>query len=120
MLSNNFVFNPLRQPVPVFTHFAQPRPPDINQRILGPPHPGPQADRPPGAVCRPLIAEPDLLLCDAPTGNLDPTTSQRVLDLLFEQVTRSSAPLLVVTHDYGLLDRFEHQFDVRELAGRSA
>ena len=72
------------------------------------------------AICRAMITEPDLLLCDEPTGNLDPDTSGRVLDLLFEQVERLGATLFVVTHDHDLLGRFERVIDVRELTERQA
>ena len=63
------------------------------------------------AVCRALVTEPDVLLADEPTGNLDPSNKRRVLDLLLEHATAVGATLLVVTHDHDLLHRFERVID---------
>jgi ABC-type lipoprotein export system ATPase subunit len=65
------------------------------------------------AVCRALVAEPVLLLADEPTGNLDPTNTERVLDILFEAATAAGATLVTVTHEYDLLERFERTVDFR-------
>ena len=51
------------------------------------------------AIARALVAGPDLILADEPTGNLDSATSEAVLTLLAEQVSNSGAALLMVTHD---------------------
>jgi len=51
-------------------------------------------------VCRALIADPMLLLADEPTGNLDPTNTQRVLDILLDAAQASGATLITVTHDH--------------------
>jgi putative ABC transport system ATP-binding protein len=50
------------------------------------------------AIARALVHEPALILADEPTGNLDPTTAARVLDLLLDQARRSGAACLLVTH----------------------
>jgi putative ABC transport system ATP-binding protein len=50
------------------------------------------------AIARALVHEPALILADEPTGNLDPTTATRVLDLLLDQARRSGAACLLVTH----------------------
>ena len=71
-----------------------------------------QGERQRVAVCRALLLQPPLLLCDEPTGNLDPANKQHVLDILFDYVHRTGATLLAVTHDHGLLDRFDEIFDV--------
>lgn len=51
------------------------------------------------AIARALVAGPEIILADEPTGNLDSATSQAVLTLLAEQVTESGAALVMVTHD---------------------
>jgi ABC-type lipoprotein export system ATPase subunit len=60
------------------------------------------------------VTVPELLLADEPTGNLDPANKTRVLDSLFEQVARTGATLLAVTHDHALLERFDRVLDTRE------
>ncbi len=67
------------------------------------------------AVCRALIAEPDLLLADEPTGNLDPTNKTRVLEILLDEAKRRNTTLLTVTHDHDLLGRFQRVVDFRDL-----
>jgi putative ABC transport system ATP-binding protein len=67
------------------------------------------------AVCRALIAEPDLLLADEPTGNLDPTNKTRVLEILLDEAQRRNTTLLTVTHDHDLLGRFQRVIDFRDL-----
>ena len=67
------------------------------------------------ALCRALITQPRYLLADEPTGNLDPQAKTRVLDLLFEQCARVKATLLMVTHDVGLLNRFDRAIYLGEL-----
>ena len=71
-----------------------------------------QGERQRVAVCRALLLEPLLLLCDEPTGNLDPINKEHVLDILFDYARSREATLLAVTHDHGLLDRFDATFDV--------
>ncbi|MGB6852420.1 MAG: ABC transporter ATP-binding protein [Thermoanaerobaculia bacterium] len=73
-----------------------------------------QGERQRVAVCRALLAEPDLLLADEPTGNLDPTNKDRVLELFLESAEASGATLVTVTHDHDLLPRFERVIDFRE------
>lgn len=51
------------------------------------------------AVARSLVNDPDLILADEPTGNLDPYNSQSVADLLFLNAEKHHKTLLVVTHD---------------------
>jgi len=67
------------------------------------------------AVCRALIAGPELVLADEPTGSLDPANKQRVLDLLLDYVRDHDATLLAVTHDHDLLDRFGRVVDFKGL-----
>jgi putative ABC transport system ATP-binding protein len=71
-----------------------------------------QGERQRVAIARALITEPELILADEPTGNLDPHAKQQALDLLFEQCDARSTTLLMVTHDHGLLDQFTQIVDV--------
>jgi putative ABC transport system ATP-binding protein len=51
------------------------------------------------AIARALVSEPDVVLADEPTGNLDATTASEVLDLLVSQVRERDVALVLVTHD---------------------
>lgn len=72
-----------------------------------------QGERQRAAVCRALVTRPPLMLCDEPTGNLDPGNKVRVLDALFAAAADAEATLLVVTHDHELLPRFDRALDVK-------
>ena len=57
-----------------------------------------------GALARALCAQPDLLLADEPTGNLDSRTGDQVLTLLMESAKAMEQTLIIVTHDPGIAD----------------
>ena len=63
------------------------------------------------AICRALVTQPKLILSDEATGNLDPDSKARILDLLFEQASDAGASVLAVTHDHELLPRFGRVLD---------
>ncbi len=71
-----------------------------------------QGERQRVAMCRALVTRPRLLLCDEPTGNLDPRSAAAVMDLLLEQAAADGASVIVATHDHGLLDRFDRVLDL--------
>ena len=50
------------------------------------------------AIARALVHRPKLILADEPTGNLDPDTAKRILDLFAKEVRESGAATLLVTH----------------------
>jgi putative ABC transport system ATP-binding protein len=50
------------------------------------------------AIARALVHRPALVLADEPTGNLDPSTAERVMDVLIAQTKQSGAALVLVTH----------------------
>ncbi len=57
------------------------------------------------AIARALINDPEILLCDEPTGNLDSATSESIYQLLFDIKSNSGTALAIVTHDYNLSER---------------
>ena len=66
------------------------------------------------AVCRALLTEPDLLLADEPTGNLDPANKGRVLEILLDYAEAHGATLVTVTHDHDLLPSFARVIDFKD------
>ena len=75
-----------------------------------------QGERQRVAIGRALVTRPKLILADEPTGNLDPANKHRVLSLLLERAAELGATVIVVTHDHGLLDRFDRVHDVTQVA----
>ena len=62
------------------------------------------------AIARAVIARPQLLLADEPTGNVDPNLAERLLRLFIE-LNKSGTTVLIATHDIQLMD----QYDARRL-----
>ena len=57
------------------------------------------------AIARALINDPELILADEPTGNLDPITSDEIMKLLFE-ISSTGKAILMATHDYHIINKF--------------
>mgnify|MGYP000900428458 FL=1 len=57
------------------------------------------------AIARAVIARPQLLLADEPTGNVDPNLAKRLLRL-FVELNKSGTSIVIATHDIGLMDQF--------------
>ncbi len=57
------------------------------------------------AIARSLLNEPDIILADEPTGNLDPETARGIMKLLFE-ISKSERAVLMATHNYSLFREF--------------
>jgi cell division transport system ATP-binding protein len=66
------------------------------------------------SVARAFVNHPPLLLADEPTGNLDPTTSIGIMQLLY-RINRTGTTVLVATHDSHMVDRMRRR--VIELSG---
>ncbi|MGB7035876.1 MAG: cell division ATP-binding protein FtsE [Xanthobacteraceae bacterium] len=58
------------------------------------------------AIARAVIARPELLLADEPTGNVDPTLGQRLLRLFIE-LNKSGTSVVIATHDIALMDEYD-------------
>lgn len=57
------------------------------------------------AIARALLNDPQLILADEPTGNLDPEIAFSIMDLL-QSVTESGTSVIMATHNYGIIDNF--------------
>ncbi len=57
-------------------------------------------------IARALINNPQLILADEPTGNLDPVTSAEIMQLLVDVGKKTGTTMLVSTHDFMMIDRF--------------
>ena len=83
------------------THRTSHRPPELSggerQRV---------------AIARALMNQPDILLCDEPTGKLDAATSETIADLLFELHGVEQNMLIVVTHNLALVSRFQQHLQL--------
>ena len=74
-----------------------------------------QGERQRVGIARALVTQPQMILADEPTGNLDPETTNTIVQLILDQATQRQATVLMVTHDHSMLDRFDQVIDVGEL-----
>ncbi|OGW78829.1 MAG: ABC transporter ATP-binding protein [Omnitrophica bacterium RIFCSPHIGHO2_02_FULL_46_20] len=70
------------------------------------------------AVARALINEPEILLCDEPTGNLDSKTSESIYELLFSIKSKINTTLVIVSHDDKLASMVDETIRLKD--GRAA
>ncbi|MFT6096396.1 MAG: cell division transport system ATP-binding protein [Nonlabens sp.] len=57
------------------------------------------------AIARSLLNEPELIIADEPTGNLDPQTSVEIMEVL-QQINKNGNTILMATHDYALILKY--------------
>jgi cell division transport system ATP-binding protein len=70
------------------------------------------------SIARAFVNHPPLLICDEPTGNLDPDTSVGIMQLLY-RINRSGTTILMVTHDREMVDKMRKRVIALE-SGRLA
>jgi putative ABC transport system ATP-binding protein len=71
------------------------------------------------AIARAIVNAPKLIFADEPTGNLDSTTGEKIMDLLFELNRKMKCTLFIVTHDHELAARCQIQIVVKDGAVES-
>ena len=57
------------------------------------------------AVARALLNNPDIILADEPTGNLDPEKSEKIIQLL-KEINSQGTTILIATHDYSIIEKY--------------
>lgn len=65
------------------------------------------------AVARSLVNDPQLILADEPTGNLDPANAEMIGNLLFSMVDKYQKTLILVTHDMKLAEKGDIQYSIK-------
>ncbi len=58
------------------------------------------------SIARALLNQPSLILADEPTGNLDPETSEEIMQLLIAVAKEENTAILMATHDMNMVDKF--------------
>lgn len=57
------------------------------------------------AIARAILNNPELILADEPTGNLDPATSVEIMEVL-KEINNNGTTILIATHDYDIISKF--------------
>jgi len=66
------------------------------------------------AIARALINKPKIILADEPTGNLDSTNSESMMNLLFNYTRKSKTSLVMVTHDNSIAERCDRIIEIKD------
>ncbi len=78
---------------------------DLNYKGYKMPHQLSGGEQQRVAIARALLNNPDIILADEPTGNLDPETSEEIINLLLE-ISGGGRAVIMATHNYPLLKKF--------------
>ena len=65
------------------------------------------------AIARALVMQPDCILADEPTGNLDEKTAQSVMDMFLEQNQANNTALILVTHDMAVAEQMQKIYELK-------
>jgi len=66
------------------------------------------------ALARALSRNPQILLCDEPTGNLDPHTAEKVIAVIFSEIQKRSVAAIIVTHNPKIAEKADWVYQLRE------
>jgi ABC-type lipoprotein export system ATPase subunit len=66
------------------------------------------------AIARALVNNPELLLCDEPTGNLDSETGQGIIELLYRLNREKKTTVVVVTHEEVIAKKADRVINIRD------
>lgn len=66
------------------------------------------------AIARAIVHRPGIILADEPTGNLDSSTGEKIINLLFDLNRRLQCTLIIVTHDHELAARCQYQITIKD------
>ena len=71
-----------------------------------------QGEKQRAAICRAIVSSPGIILADEPTGNLDPVNKETTVRELVSYSDENNAVLVMVTHDFSLLDHFDRTINL--------
>jgi putative ABC transport system ATP-binding protein len=67
------------------------------------------------AICRALVTDPNIIMADEPTGNLDAGNTDSIMQLIRELAKERGATFMMITHEHGLLEQFDRVIDLEKV-----